>query len=127
MPRFKKKRCKSVLGVKRSRTTDEAVEALSERRDHEATQRAGGCCSARSVPGPIVNAIPPIQQNSMKNGYDENNNYNKSDENKCEINYRIITNNKWDVNTHINMQLTMHNKYTNDDVHTDACVVHIMR
>ena len=25
------------------------------------------------------------------------------------------------MNTHINMQLTMHNKYTNDDVHTDAC------
>ena len=63
----------------------------------------------------------------MKNGYDENNNYNKSDENECETNYSIITNNKWDVNTHTNMQLTMHNKYTNDDVHTDACVVHIMR
>ena len=31
--------------------------------------------------------------------------------------------NKWnDVNTHINTQLTMYNKYTNDDVHTDACV-----
>ena len=74
-----------------------------------------------------VNSIPPIQQNSLKNGYDENNNYNKSDENNCEINYSIITNNKWDVNTHINMQLTMHNKYTNDDIHTDACVVHIMR
>ena len=41
-----------------------------------------------------VNSIPPIQQNSMKNGCDENHNYNK---------------------------------YTNDDVHTDACVVHIMR
>ena len=62
----------------------------------------------------------------MKNGYDENNNYNKGDETKCETNYSIIT--KWnDVNTHNNMQLTMHNKYTNDDVHTDACVVHIMR
>ena len=60
-----------------------------------------------------VNSIPPIQQNSMKNGYDENNNYNMSDDNKCETNYSIIT--KWnDVNTHINMQLTMHNKYTND-------------
>ena len=34
-----------------------------------------------------INSIPPIQQNSMKNGYDENNIYNKSDENKCEINY----------------------------------------
>ena len=74
-----------------------------------------------------VNSILPIQQNSMKNGYDENNNYNMSDETRCEINYSIITNNKWDVNTHNNMQLTMHNTYTNDDVHTDACVVHSMR
>ena len=30
-----------------------------------------------------VKSISPIQQNSMKNGYDENNNYNKSDETKC--------------------------------------------
>ena len=29
------------------------------------------------------NTVPPIQQNPMKNGYDENN-YNKSDENKCD-------------------------------------------
>ena len=63
----------------------------------------------------------------MQYGYDENDNNNMSNETKCETNYSIITNNKWDVNTHINMQLTMHNKYTNDDVHTDACVVHIMR
>ena len=62
----------------------------------------------------------------MKNGYDENHNYNTSDETKCDSNYSIIT--KWnDVNTHINMQLTKHNKYTTNDVHTDACVVHIMR
>ena len=37
----------------------------------------------------------------------------------------IITNNNW-IDTH-NMQLTMHNKYTNDDVHTKDCVVHIVR
>ena len=60
-----------------------------------------------------VNSIPPKQQNFMKNGYDENNNYNKSDENKCATNYSIITNNnKWNVNTHINMQLTMHTTST---------------
>ena len=48
----------------------------------------------------------------------------KSDENKCATNYSIITNNNW-IDTH-NMQLTMRNKYTNDDVHTNDCVVHIM-
>ena len=75
-----------------------------------------------------VKSMSPIQQDSVKNGYDENNHYNKSDENKCETNYSIITNiNKWNVNTHNNMQLTMHNKYTNDDVDSDECVVHIMR
>ena len=38
-----------------------------------------------------------------------------SDETKCETNYSIIT--KWnDVNTHNYMQLSKHNKYTNDDV-----------
>ena len=72
-----------------------------------------------------VNTILPIQQNPMKNGYDENKGYDESYENKCATNYSIITNNKWN-DTH-NMQLTMHNKYTNDDVHTDDCVVHIMR
>ena len=62
----------------------------------------------------------------MQYGYDENDNNNMSDETKCETNYSNIT--KWnDVNTHSYMQLTKHNKYTNDDVHTDACVVHIMR
>ena len=75
-----------------------------------------------------VKSTSPIQQNSLKNGYDENNNYNKSDETKCATNYSLITNNnKWNVNTHNNMQLTMHNKYTNDDVHTNDCVVHIVR
>ena len=33
------------------------------------------------------NSISPILQNSMKNGYDENNNYIKSDETKCATNY----------------------------------------
>ena len=72
--------------------------------------------------GQPVNNIPPIQQNSMKNGYDENKGYDESYETKCAMNYSIITNNKWN-DTH-NKQLTMHNKYTNDDVHTDDCVVH---
>ena len=49
----------------------------------------------------------------------------KSDENKCATNYNIITNNNW-IDTH-NMQLTMHKKYTNDDVDTNDCVVHIVR
>ena len=62
-----------------------------------------------------VNNIPPIQQNSMKNGYDDNNGYGNSYENKCATNYSIITNIKWnDVNN--NMQLTKHD--TNDDVDT---------
>ena len=73
-----------------------------------------------------VNSFPPIQQISMKNGYDENNNYNKSDETKCATNYSFITNNnKWNVNTHNNMQLTKHD--TNDDVDFDNCVVHTVR
>ena len=73
-----------------------------------------------------VNSIPPIQQNSMKNGYDENNSYNKSDETKCATNYRIITNNnKWNMNTHNNMQVTKHD--TNDDVDFDNYVVHTVR
>ena len=75
--------------------------------------------------GEGVNNIPPIQQNSVKNGHDENKAYGNSYENKCATNDSIITNNKWN-DTH-NKQLTMHNKYTNDDVHTDDCVVHIMR
>ena len=60
----------------------------------------------------------------MQYGYDENDN-NMSNETKRETNYSTT---KWnDVNTHNYMQLTKHNKYTNDDAHTDACVVHIMR
>ena len=38
-----------------------------------------------------VNTIPPIQQNPMKNGYDENKGYDESYENKCATNYSIIT------------------------------------
>ena len=73
-----------------------------------------------------VNSKPPIQQNSMKNGYDENHNYNKSDETKCATNYSFITNNnKWNMNTHNNMQLTKHD--TNDDVDFNNCVVHTVR
>ena len=70
-----------------------------------------------------VNSISPIQQNSLKNGYDENHTYNKTDETKCEINYSI--NNKWNVNAHNNMHLTKHD--TNDDVDLDNCVVHTVR
>ena len=62
-------------------------------------------------------------ENSMQYGYDENDNNNMSNETKRETNYSTT---KWkDVNTHNYMQLTQYNKYTNDDVHTDACVVHI--
>ena len=56
----------------------------------------------------------------MQYGYDENDNDNMSNETKRETNYSINNNARY-------MQLTKHNKYTNDDVHTDACVVHIMR
>ena len=37
-----------------------------------------------------VKSIPPIQQNSLKNGYDENKAYGNSYENKCATNYSII-------------------------------------
>ena len=57
----------------------------------------------------------------MQYGYDENDNNNMRNETKRETNYSINNN-----NTRY-MQLTKHNKYTSDDVHTDACVVHIMR
>ena len=73
-----------------------------------------------------VNIIPPIHQNLGQNGYDENKNYDESYENKCSTNYSIITNNNNWNDTH-NKQLTMQNKYTNDDVDFDDCVVHIMR
>ena len=46
-----------------------------------------------------------------------------SDETKCETNYSI--NQKWNMNTHNNMQLTKHD--TNDDVDLDNCVVHTVR
>ena len=38
-----------------------------------------------------VNNILPIKQNSLKNGYDENEGYGESYENKCATNYSIIT------------------------------------
>ena len=66
-----------------------------------------------------VKSIPPNTENSMQDGYDENDNNNMSNEIKRETNYSI--------NNTRYMQLTKHNKYTNDDVHTNACVVHIMR
>ena len=57
----------------------------------------------------------------MQYGYDENDNNNMSNETKRETNYSINNNN----NTRY-MQVTKHNKYTDDDVLTDACVVHII-
>ena len=36
-----------------------------------------------------VKSMSPIQQNSMKNGSDENDNYNMSDETTCATNYSI--------------------------------------
>ena len=40
-----------------------------------------------------VNTIPPIQQNPMQNGYDENKSYGiTAMRTKCQINYSIITN-----------------------------------
>ena len=71
-------------------------------------------------PTGCVNSIPHIQQNYLKNGHHENNNYNKSNVTSRETNYSINNNTRY-------MQLSKHYKYTNDDVHTDACVVHIMR
>ena len=73
----------------------------------------------------LVKSFPPNTENSMQYGYDEDNN-NVSNATKRETNYSIITKCN-DVNTHNYMQLTKHNKYTNDDVYTDACVVHIIR
>ena len=61
----------------------------------------------------------------MQHGYDENDNNNMSNETKRETNYSTT---KWnDVNTHNYMQLTEYNEYTDDDVYTDACVVHMIR
>ena len=72
-----------------------------------------------------VKSIPPNTENSMQYGYDENDNNNMSNETKRETNYSTS---KWnDVNTHNHMQLTKYNKYTNDDVFTEACVVHMIR
>ena len=62
----------------------------------------------------------------MQYGGDENDNNNMSNETKRETNYNM--NNKWnDVNTHNHMHLTKHNNFSNDDVYTDACVVHTIR
>ena len=58
----------------------------------------------------------------MQYRYDRNDYNNMSNETKRETNYSINNNN----NTRY-MQLTKYNKYTNDDVYTDACVVHIIR
>ena len=54
------------------------------------------------------------------NGYDENDNYNTSDETKCETNYSIT---KW--NNMRKKHFTKHD--TNDDVAIDNCVVHTVR
>ena len=89
-------------------------------------------CSARQtdaqkehfVAREAVKSLPPNTENSMQYGYDENDNNNMSNETKRETNYSTT---KWnDVNTHNYMQLTKYNKYTNDNVYTDACVVHMI-
>ena len=57
----------------------------------------------------------------MQYGYDENdNNNNMSNETKRETNYSINNN-----NTRY-MQFTKYNMYTNDDICTNACVVHMI-
>ena len=58
-------------------------------------------------------------------GLDSNDWYGMYGPEWCATNYSIITNNKWNVNTHNNMQLTKHD--TNDDVDFDNCVVHTVR
>ena len=58
----------------------------------------------------------------MQYGYDENDNNNMSNETKRETNYSINNNN----NTRY-MQLTKYNNCTNDDIYTNACVVHMIR
>ena len=71
-----------------------------------------------------VKSIPPNTENSMQDGYDENDNNSMSIETKRETNNSTT---KWnDVNTHNYMQLTKYNKYTNDDFYTYACVVHMI-
>ena len=56
----------------------------------------------------------------MQYGYDEHDNNNMSNETKRETNYSINNN-----NTRY-MQLTKYNKYTNDDICTNTCVVHLI-
>ena len=77
----------------------------------------------KTVIGPIIRgmilSIPPNTENSMQYGYDENDN-NMSNETKRETNHSINNN-----NTRY-MQLTKYNKYTNDDIYTNACVVHMI-
>ena len=72
-------------------------------------------------PTGCVKNISPIQENSIINGYDENDDNNMSDETKCETNNCI--NNKW--NNMRNKHFTKHD--TNDDVDFDNCVVHTVR
>ena len=57
----------------------------------------------------------------MQYGHDENDNNNMSNETKRETNYSINNNN----NTRY-VQLTKYNKHTNDDIYTNACVVHMI-
>ena len=103
--------------VKRSSRLEIGSGLTKKRKKHATSQWHSQECSVKS--------IHPNTENSMQYGYDENDNNNMSDETKCETNYSTI---KWnDVNTHNYMQLTKYNKYTNDDVHTDACVVHMIR
>ena len=81
-----------------------------------------------NVREPVVNhtikSIPPNTENSLQYGYDEHDNNNMSNETKRGTNYSTT---KWnDVNTHNYTQLTKYNKYTNDDIYTNACVVRMI-
>ena len=48
----------------------------------------------------------------------------KSYENEVNENYSIKINKNWN-DAHNNKRLTMHNKYTNDDVDLDDCVAYM--
>ena len=66
---------------------------------------------------PCVNTIPP--------GYDENNGYGIRAMRTNAMNYSITIKKNWN-DAHNNKQLTVHNKYTNDDADFDDCVAHNM-
>ena len=67
--------------------------------------------------------VTPNTKYFVQYGYDGTDNNNMSNETKRETNYSTT---KWnDVKTHNYMQLEKYNKYTNDDIYTNASVVHM--